>query len=267
MSTVASPHARRDRTPSPASVARCHGARTLVSSQLDAANVSARVVKDLGLRWVTPATQERSKDTQERVLAAARSLLARGTSWPDITIAAIVRTSRSSVGAFYARFRDKDTLLRLLQIELYREGLATATETFRIVMSARPSFDTMVDAFVRVAVRSYRDQEHLRRAIMLKIGSDGDFRKRSAELTQQTIAGLAALISPRFPAARSADVTAAVQVAHMLVYGVLDQELLFGVIPVTGVRLGDDEMVEELARAVKAYFRGRLKPTRTRTTF
>ncbi len=216
--------------------------------------------KNLGLRWVTPATQERSKDTQDRVLAAARSLLARGTSWPDITIAAIVRKSRSSVGAFYARFRDKDTLLRLLQIELYREGMASATETFSIVMRARPSFDMLVEAFVGVAVHSYRDQEHLRRAILLKIGTDADFRVRSAELTQQTVHGLTGLIAPRFPKAEQGAILAAVQLSHMLVYGVLDQELLFGETPVTGVSLRDHELVEELARAVKAYVKARLKP-------
>ena len=215
--------------------------------------------KDLGLRWVTPATQERSKDTHERVLAAARAMLARGTSWPDITIAAIVRKSRSSVGAFYARFRDKDTLLRLLQIDLYREGIATATETFRVVMRARPSFDILVEAFVRVAVHSYRDQEHLRRAILLKIGTDTDFRVRSAELTQQTVQRLTALISPRFPRAQPGEILAAVQLSHMLVYGVLDQELLFGETPVTGVRLPDAELVEELALACKAYVAARLK--------
>ncbi len=219
--------------------------------------------KTLELRWVTPAKQDRSKDTHARVLTAARALLARGTSWPEITIAAIVRASRSSVGAFYARFRDKDTLLQLLQIELYREGLVTAMETFELVKSARPSLQVMIEAFVRVAVHSYRDQEHLRRALLLKIGTDADFRARAVELTQQTIQPLAVLVGRHFAKARPRDVLAAVELGHVLVYGVLDQRLLFGETPVTRVRLDDDELVEELSCAVRSYVKARLASPRS----
>ena len=217
--------------------------------------------EDLGLRWVTPPTQARSRNTQGRVLAAARKLLERGTSWPEITIAAIVRASRSSVGAFYTRFRDKDTLLRVLQIELYREGLATLTETFALVSRARPTFGVLTEAFVRVAVHAYRDQEHLRRAILHKIGTDTDFRARSSELTRQTVQGLVSLVAPHFPKAWPADVLAAVEVAHMMVYGVLDQVLMFGDTPVIGRELEDGELVAELSSAVTAYVKARLSTT------
>lgn len=215
--------------------------------------------KDLGLRWVTRPTQARSKHTHDRVLAATRRLLGRGTPWPEITIAAIVRASRSSVGAFYARFRDKDTLLRVLQIELYREGLTTATEAFGLVARLRPTFAQMAEGFVQVAVRSYRDQEHLRRAILLKIGTDADFRARAAELSQQTVRGLATLVAPRFPTRTAAEVVAALEIAHELVYGALDQELLFGDAPVFGRRRSEQELVVELTRAVTAYVKLRLK--------
>ena len=60
-----------------------------------------------------------------RLLDAAEELLeARGVS--GMTISAIVKEARSSVGAFYARFDDKDTLLRCLFERFYREAELTA---------------------------------------------------------------------------------------------------------------------------------------------
>ena len=60
---------------------------------------------------------------------AAQRLLARGKSFADISVAELAKEASSSVGAFYSRFRDKDALLHVLQIELNREGSATAAET------------------------------------------------------------------------------------------------------------------------------------------
>lgn len=63
--------------------------------------------RDTGFR---PPQQARSRRTLQRLEDVARELLARG-AWHRIGVAALCREAGSSVGAFYARFRDKEGLL------------------------------------------------------------------------------------------------------------------------------------------------------------
>src|SRR3954469_25855826 len=113
---------------------------------------------NMDLRWVKPPRQDRSRDTQMRYVEAAQRLLARGTEFADISVAELAREASSSVGAFYSRFRDKYALLHILQIELNREGTATANETFRIGRQIEPPLELLVRSFVTLAVGYYRQQ-------------------------------------------------------------------------------------------------------------
>jgi AcrR family transcriptional regulator len=77
------------------------------------------------LEWVRPPQQARSAATLERLLDAAEQLIEeRGVS--GMTVSAIVKRARSSVGAFYARFGDKENLLRCLFERFYEQAEATA---------------------------------------------------------------------------------------------------------------------------------------------
>src|SRR5436190_18883369 len=100
-----------------------------------------RVDQEVSLRWVKPGRQERSRDTQDRLIEAAERLLARGRSWADITVAELVKEAGASVGAFYNRFRDKDALLHVLQIELNRQGEATAAQAQALGAAVGVPFD------------------------------------------------------------------------------------------------------------------------------
>ncbi len=63
------------------------------------------------LEWVRPPLQARSQQTLERLLDAAEALIMeKGVD--AASISAVARRAGSSVGAFYARFPDKDALLR-----------------------------------------------------------------------------------------------------------------------------------------------------------
>ena len=69
---------------------------------------------------LSPPRQARSRDTLERFAGAAVTLLA-SESWDRIAVARLAREARSSVGAFYARFADKDALLDHLDERYARE--------------------------------------------------------------------------------------------------------------------------------------------------
>ncbi len=76
------------------------------------------------LEWVRPPKQARSQRTLERLLDATEFLIAEG-GVESITISAVVRRAKSSVGAFYARFPDKESLLRCVVERFYEEASAT----------------------------------------------------------------------------------------------------------------------------------------------
>jgi AcrR family transcriptional regulator len=209
------------------------------------------------LQWVKPPRQDRSRDTHLRYVEAAHRLLARGKSFADISVAELAKEASSSVGAFYSRFRDKDALLHVLQIELNREGSATAAETMRISKAAQVPLEVLIRGFVTFAVSYYRQQHGLRRALLVEMCNNGELRARATELSAQTVAGLVDVLAERFPhaAKRLPDV---IDIAHRMVYGMLDQTLLFVDGTPTGNKLADERLIEELTCAVHAYLTARL---------
>src|SRR3954463_16064866 len=64
------------------------------------------------------AQQARSTETSNRLLAAAEALFAEQ-SFDDTSVAEIAERAGVTTGAFYARFRDKEALLEVLEEQLY----------------------------------------------------------------------------------------------------------------------------------------------------
>lgn len=212
---------------------------------------------DLALRWIKPARQERSRDTQDRIIDAAQRLLAKGRSWEELTVVELVAEADASVGAFYNRFRDKDALLHVLQIELYREGEATGENARAIGTSATVPVEVLVRAFVTLAVSSYRDQFGLRRALLARMHHDEQLRERAVELTRGTCEQLTDVLATRFRGERQR-LRTTVEIAHRMVYGLLDQNLVFTDRP-AGRTLSDGTLIDELSIAVLAYLQSQLK--------
>ena len=72
------------------------------------------------LETVARPKQARSEQTLQRLLDAAERLIEeRGVA--GVSIPEIARSARSSVGGFYARFRDKNELLRALEERFFQE--------------------------------------------------------------------------------------------------------------------------------------------------
>lgn len=72
---------------------------------------------------LSPPKQPRSKKTLERIVAAGVAILEEeGPS--AVTVQAVVKRARTSVGSFYARFRGKDDLLAYLAEHVRESALA-----------------------------------------------------------------------------------------------------------------------------------------------
>ncbi len=199
-----------------------------------------------------PAQQERSRDTHARIVAAAERLLSRNRAWAELTVAELVAEADASVGAFYNRFRDKDALLHVLQLELYTQGVATAQKAHDLAASAVP-VEVMVRAFVGVAIASYRDQRGLRRALLVEMCTNAVFRERAVELSRLTCAGLVTGLATHVKGKDAERIATVIDVAHRLVYGSLDQILLYDDQPPTGRKISDPQLAEELTAACLGY--------------
>ncbi len=71
--------------------------------------------------------QKRSEASLEKILSATRSLISQG-GFDDASITNIVDDAGLSVGAFYARFKDKDALFHIIQIQTLDELQAVITD-------------------------------------------------------------------------------------------------------------------------------------------
>lgn len=76
------------------------------------------------LTWVKPPRQQRSQETLERLLTAAESIILES-GVEAASVAAVAKRARSSVGSFYTRFPDRESLLRAVCLRFGLEARAT----------------------------------------------------------------------------------------------------------------------------------------------
>lgn len=81
--------------------------------------------------------QQRSRDSQERILRAAEALI-KSKGFEALTTAEVVRRSRTSIGTLYARFGDKTALLHAVQ-----ERVQTREEAVMRARLAKVDWDTL----------------------------------------------------------------------------------------------------------------------------
>ena len=105
------------------------------------------------LEWIRVPQQARSRETLERLLDAAESVIAeKGVE--GASVAEIARRADSSIGAFYARFHDKEGLLQYLFERFDEQALATARAALEPArwegISLRLAFETVLRFLLEV---------------------------------------------------------------------------------------------------------------------
>ena len=146
------------------------------------------------LRWVRPPQQVRSQETLDRILDAAEALVTEK-GFADTPVAEIVRRAGSSVGAFYARFRDKDALLHALYDRYFEQAMATADAALDPARWEGASIDEMLSAVVRFLVEIYREQHGLIRAFVIRNHVDPEFQARRERLSHHVNSRLSMLFA------------------------------------------------------------------------
>jgi len=210
------------------------------------------VAAEPALRWVRAPQQDRSKRTLERLLDAAERII-RAEGAAALTVPAVARAARSSVGSFYARFPDKGALLRTLHERACEQTILTVEAALDPARWADVPTATLLRAFVVFAVQLFAERRPMMLAFSAELGADAGFAERRARTAAAIARALERLLLPRRGEIGHPEPARALEMGLRLVTAVLEQRngLEAGGLPEVAVR--DEVLVEELTRAVLAY--------------
>jgi AcrR family transcriptional regulator len=204
------------------------------------------------LRWVRPPQQARSQETLDRILDAAEALVTQK-GFEDTPVAEIAQRAGSSVGAFYARFQDKDALLHALYERYYEQAIATADAALDPARWEDARIAEILDAVVRFLTAIYREQCGLIRAFVIRTHSDASFQARRERLSHYVSERLSTLLLARRDEISHPDPERAAAFGLAQVFATLESVILFGELRSGVLALSDDDLATELVRAYLAY--------------
>jgi AcrR family transcriptional regulator len=207
---------------------------------------------DRDLHWIRPPRQARSQETLERILDAAEILVAEK-GFEDSPVAEIVQRAGSSVGAFYARFHDKEGLLHALYERYYEEAVATTDATLAPERWEDAGAAELIEAVIPFLVSIFRERRGLMRAFVVRNHTHPEFQARQQRLSHYVVARLSALLLERREQLSHPDLERATRFGFMLVFSALETMILFGEMRDALLSLSDESLAAELTRSTLAY--------------
>lgn len=204
------------------------------------------------VQWVKPPQQSRSQETLERLLDAAEAVLSEK-GFEQATVAEIAARAKSSVGAFYARFQDKDALLRCLHDRFCQEALATADEALNPERWSGAAIGEICAEVIPFLARIYEDRRWLLRAFMVRSSLDASFLEAGARLHHHVSVRLRELLLARRDEIGHPNPELAVEFGLRLVMNLLDMNTLFGDVRLSEVAMSAEALAAELERAYSQY--------------
>lgn len=204
------------------------------------------------LETVAGPKQARSERTLYKLLDAAEELISEK-GLADASIPEIVRRAGSSVGGFYARFRDKNELLRALEerfyVELERrvEGLVDP-DRWR-----GESTRSIVEAAVAELVATTRERHHMLAAFLYRAVQDPVFREDAIRFRRGVTERFEALLLDRRAEFAHENPALAIDLGIQAAFAFMQQHILVGETRVADRTLSDEELQKELTELLLAY--------------
>jgi AcrR family transcriptional regulator len=197
--------------------------------------------------------QERSKETLERLLNAAESVLSE-VSVEEATVAQIVRRSGTSVGAFYGRFADKEAMLQCLDDSFFQKARQHWDDFFASAQWQEGPLHERLHRLVGLIVRKNRAHRPLLRALQLyaHVRPDPAFVARREKLQEYVFDQVCKTLLARPGYIRHPQPELAARLGLRMLFSAVGELILFGTTP-----LGDEDLATELTRALLAYLRVR----------
>ncbi|MBM4374383.1 MAG: TetR/AcrR family transcriptional regulator [Deltaproteobacteria bacterium] len=202
------------------------------------------------LEWVRTPQQARSRETLERLLDAAEAVLAEG-GLEGASVSEIARRAGSSVGAFYARFHDKEGLLRYLFERFDEQAEATAVVALEPARWDGVPLREALETMLRFLVDVLHEKRGLLGAMLTRMPTLPALGLLGDRLLGRVSGLVLALLRARGATVDRPDPAAAVRTAVWLVFGAL--ELRAVAAGHAKPRESDDDVAAELAELCVRY--------------
>jgi AcrR family transcriptional regulator len=200
-----------------------------------------------------PPRQARSRATLDRLLDATAALLAEK-PFDEASVSEIVHRAGTSVGAFYGRFPDKDSLLDCFNEQFFDLGRASCDEFFDSDEWRAASLEDSVAQLASLLVCNHRRHRGALRALALRAReqSESRFRNRAALHNRYVLEKIKKHLLSRSERIVHPDPGRAVELAFLFTVSSVRAVVLFD--DVSGLPApGDDELAAELTRSFLAY--------------
>lgn len=204
------------------------------------------------LQSVSGPKQARSERTLYRLLDAAEALIAEQ-GLAGLSIPEVVHRAGSSVGGFYARFRDKNELLRALEERFFRE-LQVRLDA---IADARRWQGAPVADVVAAAVSELVDvgeaRRDLIRAFLFRATQDVQIRDDAVRFRNSAAERIATLLLGKARGFSHPDPVLAIDLGVQAAFSLMNQHVLLDGTHAAGRRLSQGELKREIARLFVAY--------------
>lgn len=202
-----------------------------------------------------PPQQARSQESLDRLLQAARELIAeRGREAPSV--ADIAARAECSVGCFYGRFKDKASLYAFLDRQLFEESTTCWREFLDPEKWQGRSVNDLIQETVSSMVDSYRHNAALLRALYMhwrKRPPDEPVRSAAGEHYAAIFRWYADLLNARRDEITHPNPTASAAFLIELLESVLIERIVFAEDRFSSSTDTDAELEAELIRVVRGY--------------
>ncbi len=211
-----------------------------------------QAAKRAQLRSVSGPKQERSERTLYRILEAAEALIAEK-GLAGLSIPEIARRAKSSVGGFYARFRDKNELLRALEERHFKhlsEHLDAVADEARwenatAAQIVRGAVDELVD------VTNYHRQMMV--AFLYRSIQDPVMREDAVRFRREVEERLRRLLMAHCDGFDHPEPGLAIDLGIQTAFAIMQQHVLIGVTRAGGRVLDDQEIKTEISNIFLRY--------------
>jgi AcrR family transcriptional regulator len=199
--------------------------------------------------------QARSIETYNRLLDAAEEILLTA-SFDDTPIVAIAARANVTIGAFYARFRDKDALLHRLEERMNEDFVRLNMESAGDLEHV--TFDGMVLSHHRRLISVYRRRRGIARALVLRSRANAPLRRRIERLNARNLPAFARAVRARAEV-NHPHPDRAIRFALVAVRSICREVILFHESWPGDKPVSDDELARELTRQFLSYLGIRAK--------
>jgi AcrR family transcriptional regulator len=196
--------------------------------------------------------QARSRASRERILDAAEAVVA-AKGFEAAAVAEVVARAGSSVGVFYARFRDKRGLLHALYDRFHRDAQARLDAALDPERWAAAPTAPLVQALVRTLVDLHRERRGLARAFAVEAARDPELQARRDRLSQHLAGRLAERLRGRPGEIAHHHPERASAFGMAVVASTIEGAVLFDRLRTGALAPSDGDLAAELARLLLAY--------------